>query len=140
VLLRTSRARADALASRKRTARRAELGPSSHLRRGGAAFDAIDRRSGPGARSSRLLFVLARKAFLSKGWLATLWRPYQGPPGVVGMLYSWFRALLVACVVSGLGAGLPEVQARGADAGKSASSAKRQGGKASRPAATARAK
>lgn len=56
------------------------------------------------------------------------------------MLYSWFRALLVACVVSGLGAGLPEVQARGADAGKSASSAKRQVGKASRPAATARAK
>ncbi len=56
------------------------------------------------------------------------------------MVYSWFRALLVACVVFGLGVSHPEVQARGADPGKSASSAKRKTAKASRPAASARAK
>ncbi len=57
------------------------------------------------------------------------------------MVYSWFRALLVACVVIGLAVTWPEVQAKGAsEPGKMASSAKRKAAKASRPAPSARTK
>jgi len=57
------------------------------------------------------------------------------------MLGSWFRALVFACVFGTLGATYPEVQARGAtaDAGKSASSAKRKTAKAKPKAAGAKA-
>jgi D-alanyl-D-alanine endopeptidase (penicillin-binding protein 7) len=58
------------------------------------------------------------------------------------MVSSWFRALLVACVLFGLGVGHPEVHAGGATArsGKAESPAKRKAAKASRPASSAKAR